>query len=102
LNILSVFCKFRPKTAIKSDGESVCTSENPAFGEKTGQNEELAKMMKKVTGEIRAAFALIVSENLAVLRTLPKNVTNLASKCGNIVKNAQQKNKFKSERSRKC
>lgn len=98
----SIFCKFWPKTAIKSDGESVCTSENPAFWEKTGLNGEFAKMMKKVTGEIRAAFALIVSENLAVLRTLPKNVTNLASKCGNIVKNAQQKNKFKSERSRKC
>jgi len=102
LNILNYFCKFWPKNAIKSDGKSVCTLENPAYRKKTGLNKEFAKMLKKFTSEIKPALALILSENLAVLRTLPKNVTNLAFKCGSIVKNTQQKNRSKSERSRKC
>ena len=37
-------------------------------------------MVKKITGEIRAAIMLIVTEDIAALRTLAKNATNLVSK----------------------
>jgi hypothetical protein len=37
-------------------------------------------MVKRITGEIRAAIILIVTEDIAALRTLAKNATNLISK----------------------
>ena len=36
--------------------------------------------VKKITGEIRAAIMLIVTEDIAALRTVVRNATNLISK----------------------
>jgi len=37
-------------------------------------------MLKKVTGEIKAAVVLIVTENVTALRNFTKNVTNSVHK----------------------
>ena len=42
--------------------------------------QKAAKMLKKITAEIKAAVMLIVAENLTALRTFFKNVTNSVSK----------------------
>ena len=42
--------------------------------------EMIENMLKKVTGEIRAAIILIVTEDIAALRTAARNATNLISR----------------------
>jgi len=48
--------------------------------QKQGPVWKTAKMLKKITTEIRAAFVLILAEDLTALRTFFKNITNSVRK----------------------
>ena len=61
-------------------------------------------MLKKVTTDVKAAVVLIVTENLAALRTFVKNVTNSVVKFVSKHQNPmpRDKKRRKSERGKKC
>lgn len=65
-----------------------------------------AKMLKKVSTNIKAAVVLIVTENVAALRMFVKNVTNSVfksvSKSATGGRNGETKRGHNSERNRKC
>lgn len=75
---------------------------NPSVYVKTKDGEtktrpfcKTAKMLKKITAEIKAAVMLIVTENLTALRTLFRSVTNSVSKSIGKHQNAVWQNKDK-------
>lgn len=65
-----------------------------------------AKMLKKVSTNIKAAVVLIVTENVAALRMFVKNVTNSVfksvSKSATGGRSGETKRGHNSERNRKC
>jgi hypothetical protein len=71
--------KFLSKAAINSLSESVCICESQRDKAETKQVWKTAKMLKKITTEIRAAVMLIIAENLTALRAFFKNVANSVS-----------------------